>query len=54
MKNHLGQLKTKYGVPQPLPQAIHMWASQLFGIHEGKIHGQLTTISTVSSEAWVS
>jgi hypothetical protein len=54
MKYHLGQLNTKYGFPLPLPQAIYMWASQLFGIQKGKIHGQLTTISTLSNKALVS
>ena len=34
--NHLGKLNTKYGFPLPLPQAIHLWASQLLGIHKEK------------------
>ena len=47
----LGELITKYGIPLPLPQAIYMWASQLFRIHKGKIHGQLTTISTTQQQS---
>ena len=34
--NHLGKLNTKYGFPLPLPQSIHLWASQLFGINKEK------------------
>ena len=39
-----GELITKYGIPLPLPQAIYLWAIQLFGIQEGTIHGELMTI----------
>jgi hypothetical protein len=28
--HHLGELITNYGFPLPLPQAITLWASQLF------------------------
>ena len=30
--HHLGELITNYGFPEPLPQAITLWASQLFTI----------------------
>ena len=31
-RHHHGELITIYGFPQPLPQAIILWASQLFTI----------------------
>ena len=39
-----GELRTKYGIPLPLPQSIYLWASQFFGIQKGKNHGELMTI----------
>ena len=43
--HHLGELITNYGFPQPLPQAITLWASQLFTMR----YGELNTIQFLAN-----